>query len=418
VELLEKSARPANPHVARDLEAMGVNLSFGPHAEDAVDGADLIVPSPGIPPATPILERAARLKLPVISEIELAFGLTQRPMVAVTGTNGKTTTVTLIGEILSAGGLGADVCGNIGRPVSEVLDNGSGPLVLEVSSFQLEFTDSFRPAIAVLLNLTEDHLDWHGTFEAYKAAKLKIFQRQTADDWALIGPAGFPLVKDRPSRKLTFGGAGGGVFLKDGHIVHDMERETMSVLPVNELLVRGDHNLINCMAAVGVGLLHGVPSSVMAEVLRAFKGVEHRLELVTEDGGVLFYNDSKATNPEAAVKAIEAFDQGIILLAGGRNKGAGFDELAAKAVGRVRTAVLFGESAGDLRRAFEGQSIPTIAGGSLEEAVRLAIGEARSGDVVLLSPACASFDLFRDYEERGRCFKEAVVTEVSSHGSI
>jgi UDP-N-acetylmuramoylalanine--D-glutamate ligase len=160
VELLEKSDFPADSQAARDLEAMGVKLSFGPHREDAVDGADLIVPSPGIPPATPILQRAGRLKLPVISEIELAFGLTQRPMVAVTGTNGKTTTVTLVGEILAAGGIGADVCGNIGRPVSEALGSaGRGPLVLEVSSFQREFTDRFRPAIAVLLNLTEDHLD-------------------------------------------------------------------------------------------------------------------------------------------------------------------------------------------------------------------------------------------------------------------
>ncbi len=352
----------------------------------------------------------------VASEIELAFWLTKRPVIAVTGTNGKTTTTTMIGDILRAAGKAADVCGNIGRPMIEAPLEGTAPLVVEVSSFQLEYADTFRPRVAVLLNVAPDHIDWHGDFESYRVSKAKIFRRQTATDWAVAGADCADLIGAGPAGRIIVGGGAGGVFLSGGRITHDLRGEPAAVMAAADLGVPGEHNLNNAMAAAAAALALGVDEHTIARALRDFKGVEHRLEFVLEDGGVLFYNDSKATNPAAAATALKAFDRGIIWLAGGRNKGNSFEGLAEEAAGRVKLAVLFGESAPDLRRALTARDVPAADAGSLAEAVHTATTRARAGDVVLLAPACASFDMFRDYEDRGRAFKAAVLVEVGSFG--
>lgn len=417
VLVLEKSPEPAEPDQAAALLSMGIEVSYGDHDLKVLDG--VVVPSPGVPPTNPVLSRAIAAGLPVVSEIELAFQFTDRPVIAVTGTNGKTTTVTLIGEMLRAAGKEADVCGNIGRPMIEAIGpagSATAPLIVEASSFQLEFTDKFRPRIGVLLNLAPDHLDWHQDMESYRRAKLNIFRRQTAGDWAITSDDCASLAAGAGGRKLTFGGRT-GVFVEDGWICHDLHGPAVKIIAVDELEIRGGHNIANAMAAAAVALMEGVGEEVIARTLREFKGVEHRLEAVMSENGVLFYNDSKATNPAAAITALKAFSEPIILLAGGRNKGNSFDELAQEAAGRVKLAVLFGESAPDLAEALAERAVPTAGAATFAEAVKTASAAARPGDVVLLAPACASFDMFADYEERGRAFKTAVRAKAGSLGA-
>jgi UDP-N-acetylmuramoylalanine--D-glutamate ligase len=421
VKIFERSPMSVDPGVIEELKARGAETVFGASVQDGSESAalgavDLVVPSPGVPPSSPVLRAAAGEGVPIISEIELASMCTDRILIAVTGTNGKTTTVTLIGNILEAAGLEPEVAGNIGRPLIEaVAGPGRGPLVVETSSFQLEYTQNFRPRIAVIMNLTPDHADWHGGLDAYHRSKLKIFQSQQSSDWAVVNHDLTAAVGTTAARTVAFGGAA-GVFVRDGWICQDFLSGPQRIIPLDRLFLRGAHNYENIMAAVAVGLISAVPAKRIAETVIGFRGVEHRLEFVGERQGVKFYNDSKATNPSAAVKAVEAFDGGLILLAGGRNKGNLFDEMAAAVRGRVKLAVLFGEAAEDIEAAFRNQGISTERGDSLAEAVSLAKAAAAEGDIVLLSPACASFDMFRDFEERGRIFKELVATEASVVG--
>ncbi len=401
---------------SRDLEARGVEVIFGPHELGILENADLVIPSPGIPPSTAIIKEALKRGLPVISEIELSSRLTTQPIIGVTGTNGKTTTTALVVDILRAAGITSEACGNIGRPMVEFLSSdNSVTLVVELSSFQLEFVDQFRPDVGVLLNITPDHLNWHEGFEAYKDAKLKMFAKQTSSDWAIVSESCLRLIDFGQARKLIFGRSP-GVFVKDQWIVHDLKGGLRRILSIGDLPLRGAHNLANAMAATAVAFTQGVTEEVIATALRDFKGVEHRLDLILQESGILFYNDSKATNPEATIGAIGSFSEEIILLAGGRNKGNDFDRLALEAKGRVKSAILFGESAPEMTNSFEKHSIQTKVVDSLEEAVRLGIRLAKEGDVVLLSPACASQDMFSDYQERGHCFENAVLAEVGLNG--
>lgn len=412
----EMSRPKVKPEIVEELEARGARVCFGDGNGVALGDIDLVVPSPGVPPHAPILTEASRLGIPIVSEVELAAGFTDRLMVAVTGTNGKTTTVTLIGQILEAAGFNPDVVGNIGRPLIEAIRSAdTGPLVVEVSSFQLEYTAGFRPAVAVFLNLTNDHADWHGGPDAYQKAKLKIFQAQKVTDLAIINESLRPVVGETSARLIVFGGKR-GVFIHDGWICQDFTSGAEKIVSLDRLLIEGAHNHENVMAAICAALALDVPVDVIAAVVMEFSGVEHRLEFTGDHGGVRFYNDSKATNPAAAARAVTAFRADVVLLAGGRNKGNEFDELAAHAVGRVKLAILFGEAAGDIGRAFANRGIPVKRCVTLAEAVSLARGEVRAGDVVLLSPACASFDMFRDYEERGRAFKDLVAAKVSAIG--
>ncbi len=416
VWVTEMGERLGRAEESRSLEALGVEVDFGPHDIGILEGADLVIPSPGIPPSTAIIKEAKKRGLPVISEIELSSRLTTQPIIGVTGTNGKTTTTALVVDILRAAGIKSEACGNIGRPMVEFLtSDNSVTLVVELSSFQLEFVDQFRPDVGVLLNITPDHLNWHEGFEAYTDAKLKMFARQTSSDWAIANESCLRLIDFGQARKLIFGRSP-GVFIKDQWIVHDLKGGLRRILKLGDLPLRGAHNLANAMAATAVALTQEVTEEVIATALRDFKGVEHRLDLILQISGILFYNDSKATNPEATIGAIGSFSEEIILLAGGRNKGNDFDQLALEAKGRVKSAILFGESASEMTDSFEKHSIQTKKVNSLEEAVRLGIKLAKVGDVVLLSPACASQDMFSDYQERGHCFENAVKAEVGLNG--
>lgn len=415
-KIFEKSRESVDGRELERLRALGVEIVFGDGDLKALSGVELVVPSPGVPPSAPLLAAAATAGIPVISEIELAAGLTDRPIVAVTGTNGKTTTVTVIGEMLRAGGIEGDVVGNIGRPLAGAISGSSkAPLVVEVSSFQLEFTKAFRPFVAVLMNLTPDHGDWHGDLDSYKKAKHKIFQAQQSSDWAVVGSALLPQCGDLPSKVVSFGGDN-GVFIKRNVICQDIKAGPEKVVALDRLFVRGPHNHENVMAAAAVALIMGVSIEAIAQAAADFRGVEHRLEFVVNANGVRYFNDSKATNPAASVQAVNSFDGNVILLAGGRNKGNDFEALGEAARDRVKLAVLFGEAASDIERSLSREGVRSKRVGSLADAIETARATAVEGDIVLLSPACASFDMFRDYEERGRIFKELVSNQVQSVG--
>jgi UDP-N-acetylmuramoylalanine--D-glutamate ligase len=404
---------------ARALEAEGVRVVAGAHPDALFEAADLIVVSPGVPADLPILADARARGLPVVGEVELASWSLRGRVVGVTGTNGKTTTTTLLAEILRDGGLPTEVGGNIGTPLTSLVERSTDETwtVAELSSFQLELVDRFRVHRAILLNLTPDHLDRHRTMEAYAAAKGRIFANQHADDLAVLN-ADDPLVvefADRTRARVCFfssaGELGAGVCRVDDRIVwREAGGVVEELMPIDEVPLFGEHNLENVCAALAVGRDLGVPAERMRATVRAFRGVEHRLERVADVDGVLFFNDSKATNTDAAIKAIVAFDgrpgKSVVIM-GGRGKGQDFSSLAAPSRGRVRHAVLIGEASGAIETALAG-ICPSSRARSMREAVRAALEAAEPGDRVLLAPACASFDLFDDYEHRGRIFKQEV----------
>ncbi len=381
---------------------------------------DLIVASPGIPPHSAIMRSALSLGAPVISELEFASRRTRSPFVAVTGTNGKTTTTALVTHLLLEAGMPAEAVGNIGVPATTAA-RADGPvsvLVAEVSSFQLAFTTSFHPRVAVLLNVTPDHVDWHGSLEAYEADKAKVFSNMGPGDTAVIdiddsGSAPWAEKVEaqgvrvaRVSRSVL---SPGGAALVDGMLTIDTSTGAAGLVPAGELRIRGDHNVSNALAASAAAHALGAPLEAIREGLRTFAPIEHRLEPAGVVGDVEYCNDSKATNPDAVLKALTAFgERPIILLLGGRNKGNDFTPLATAVAARCKTAVLFGEALGQLREAFAGTGCRTLEAPDLAGAVGIAAETARPGDVVLLSPACASFDEFRSYEHRGEVFKGLV----------
>jgi UDP-N-acetylmuramoylalanine--D-glutamate ligase len=365
----------------RGVEVVRVDRELGDDTDARLlEGVDLLVKSPGVPREHPLVDRARAAGVPIWSEVELGFRLLPEVhLVGVTGTNGKTTTSELLGFILDA-----PVAGNVGRPLT-ALDGAAGTVVCELSSFQLEDVHELRPRVAVLLNLEPDHLDRHGSLEAYRDAKLRIFENQGEGDTAVV-PRGFGRVPGA-ARRVEFAAG--------------------DPLPA-EPAIPGAHNRENAAAAAAAARALGVPDERIAAGLRAFPGVEHRLEEVADLDGVRWVNDSKATNVAAALRALAAFEAPIVLIAGGRGKGESLGPLAAAARGRVKRAFLIGETAGEL--ADELGAVPHEQSGTLEQAVAGAAREARSGDVVLLSPAAASYDQFRDYEHRGEEFKRLVRT--------
>lgn len=392
-----------------------VELRLGEHREADFLSADCIVVSPGVPATLPLLASARRRGVEVIGEIELAFRFLDSSIIGVTGSNGKTTTTTLIGEILEHAGQSCFVAGNIGRPLTDaLLDEGARAplLVVELSSFQLEAIESFRCHIAVFLNLTPDHLDRHADTEEYFTAKKRIFLNQETDDWAVLNQDD-PVLRHLEVRADRFpfsleGALTIGTFLKDGQLwISSPERKTR-FMQASEVRLRGRHNLSNVLAASSAAFLAGVRPSVIAEAVRNFRGVEHRLELVRRLDDVDYYNDSKATNVDSAVKAIEAFDSPLVLVMGGLDKGGDFAGLRQLIAGRVRRLILIGKAAGKIQDQL-GEIAPVSRADTLEEAVGEARVHAQPGDVVLLAPGCASFDMFKNYEERGRVFKEAVL---------
>jgi UDP-N-acetylmuramoylalanine--D-glutamate ligase len=401
---------------ASELEKKGVEVRLGLDFPDDFGDFDLLVISPGVPDELPVVNNARKRGVRVWSEIELAFQLTNLPIVGITGTNGKTTTTYLIGEVFKQAGVPAVIAGNIGFPLIRSLEKAARDswLITELSSFQLQNIWRFRPRIGLLLNITEDHLDRHSNFEQYAEAKARLFSNQKEEDFAVLNLDDqvvrklIPKIKAKVVPFSAFGcNSQPGVYLKEGKIISTLEKEQI-VCRIAELKLRGIHNIDNSLGTVATCLAAGIPAEIIAETLRSFEGLEHRCEYVTEVHGAAYYNDSKATNPDATVKALTAFDGPLILLAGGRNKGNSFVGLAEAVGRRAKAAVLFGESAGEIRLLLDDKEIVLEEANTLEEAVTKAHRLSLPGDVVLLSPACASFDMFSNYEERGRAFKEAV----------
>jgi UDP-N-acetylmuramoylalanine--D-glutamate ligase len=370
------------------LREAGVEVVLGADDPELLDGVDLLVKSPGVPPVAPLAAAARERGVTVWSEVELGFRLLANPILGVTGTNGKTTTSELLGDIFRAAGKDVAVAGNVGRPLTG-LDGALGEgawIVCELSSFQLEDVGTFRPHIAILLNLAPDHLDRHGTFEDYRVAKLRIFENQTAEDVAVV-PRGFGTIPGE-ARRIEF----------------SLEDE----LPA-EPSIPGEHNRENAAAATAAARAAGIADDVIAAALSAFAGVPHRLELVREVAGVRFVNDSKATNPEAAERALSAYPPGIRLILGGSRKGIPFARLAKRAAASgVAQAYLIGDSADEIAEALAAEGVRFTYSRDLPTAVKDAFRDADPGEVVLLSPACASYDQFRDFEERGKRFRELV----------
>jgi UDP-N-acetylmuramoylalanine--D-glutamate ligase len=391
---------------------------LGGHPDEAFRGADLVVLSPGVPLASPPLQAARARGTPIWSELELASRFVSAPISAITGSNGKSTTTALAGEMCAAAGRRTFVGGNYGVPLSEATLPGAAwsEIVAEVSSFQLESVAAFHPAVAALLNVTPDHLDRYPDFGSYAAAKRRIFERQgpedaavlNADDSVCVEPA---FVAKLAARRVCFSRRtappGDAVWVDAGAIVYRLRGRTGRVLPIDRLRIAGVHNLENALAATAIALLRGIDPAVIAGVLSEFRGLEHRMEFVRDLRGVRYVNDSKGTNVGAVEKSIESLTSPVILIAGGVAKGADFSPLRPLAARRVKKAVLIGQARPQLRQTFEGVTTVAEASG-MDEAVRIAAESAVPGDVVLLSPACASFDQFRDFEDRGRRFKALV----------
>lgn len=390
--------------------AAGLDLRLGDEDPESVAGVDLVVPSPGVPQDGPLLRAAVARRVPVLSEIELAFRHLDVPVLAITGTNGKSTTTTLLGAMLAAGGQRPFVGGNLGTPLVTAVGGDFTHAVAEVSSFQLEWVDRFRPRVGVFLNLTDDHLDRYADLDAYGRAKLRLFARQTRDDVAVLH-GGDPWLRaharEIPGRQVWFGAGEGVAIRADEAAIRYRHDGVEEIYPLAAVALQGAHNRENMMAAIVAARSVGIARDAIQGALEAFRGLEHRLELVRERGGVRWVNDSKGTNAGAVIKSLESYPGNVILLAGGIEKGGDYGVLVEPVRRAVRHAVLFGAARGMLARTLAGATEVHVVD-SLAAAVTAADGLTRPGDTVLLSPGCASFDMFRDYADRGRQFKALV----------
>lgn len=393
----------------------GITVETGGHGERTFRGQDLIVVSPGVPVDAPPLVQARASGEPVIGEIELAAQNLTGPIVAITGSNGKTTTTTLAGEILAAGGLSVAVGGNIGTPAISLIAAATKEtvFVLEISSFQLETIQTFRPKVAVVLNITPDHLDRHRTFQTYIDAKARIFENQQPDDFAVLNEDDptCRTLRDRTraqvfwfSRKQE---VQNGAFVRDGKILFRDATGQREVMLVSEIPLKGAHNVENVLAGVCAGGLMGCEPAKIREAIKNFKAVEHRLEYVATIKGVEYFNDSKATNVDATIKALESFPKNIHLILGGKDKGSDYTVLNDLLRERVKRVYTIGAAAEKIESHIKGAA-EIVHAETLENAMRRAAAVAQPGDIVLLAPACASFDQFQSYNHRGRVFKEIV----------
>jgi UDP-N-acetylmuramoylalanine--D-glutamate ligase len=391
-----------------ELQAAGIKVLERPDAMRLamlVAGTGMVVPSPGVPPRHPVFTLATERNIPIVGEVELASRWTEKPIVAVTGTNGKTTVTGLVTDMLVASGSKAVAAGNIGVPLVEAVAGPADVFVVEVSSFQLELTDSFHPAVAVWLNLAPDHLDWHPDLESYGRAKARVWARQGDGDTAVVNaddPAVLRWAAEAPGRVVTFGLGAADFTVVDGML---RTADGDDLVPVSALRRALPHDVTNALASSAAALVAGASLDGVRDALRRWEGFPHRVTLVGDAGGVQWYDDSKATNPHAALAALRGFAS-VVLVAGGRNKGLDLSVLAG-AADRVRAVVAIGEAAAEVAAAFKDVRPVTIAG-SMDEAVRAALAAARPGDSVLLSPGCASFDWYRSYGERGDDFRRAV----------
>jgi len=396
------------------LRATPIALHLGGYTEEILDDQELIIPSPGVPADADILKIARSKNIPVWSEIELADRFLSGRLIGITGSNGKTTTTSLVDHILKNSGFPTLLAGNIGTPLIDVVEKTTDQIitVAELSSFQLELIETFRPNISVLLNLTPDHLDRHGSIEAYAAAKARIFENQTAADFAVLNaddPASTPYAPAKPkvfwfSRKQR---VAQGAFLRGEDLVFRHDGEEEAILKQSEIPLPGAHNLENVLAAIAATRLAGAQPAQIANAIRSFAGVEHRLEFVAEHNGVRYYNDSKATNVDATLKALAAFPGCILIILGGKDKGSDYTVLQAPLREKAILALLIGAAAQKIESQIAG-GVAIERAGTLDRAVEIASHRAHSGDIVLLAPACASFDQFENYEHRGRVFKQLV----------
>jgi len=418
-DVVGADAKPAAA-LGRDVAALaeiGVRLVTGPGDPGAAfAGAELVVVSPGVPlDAAPLAALRAR-QVPIIGELELGWRATEADTIAITGTNGKTTTTALTGSILALQPRPVLVAGNIGTPLAAhaLAFPPDGLVVCEVSSYPLETTELFQPRVAVVLNLTPDHLDRHRTFEAYGEVKARIFANQTAADCAVLNAddeatrtmasrATAPVVWFSRRRELAH-----GVFVRDGRIAAKLNGHVEEICPLSEIFLRGQHNVENVLAATACALWAGVSPEAIRSAIGRFRGVAHRIEWVRDLAGVKYYNDSKGTNVDSTLRALESFSEPIVLIAGGKGKGQDFKPLADAARGRVAHTVLVGEDAAKIGAALRDASIPVTFAQSLQQAVDRARAAAAPGSIVLLSPACASFDMFDNFEHRGEVFKRIV----------
>lgn len=402
----------------KELEGVRVEYILGKHPEGIEDmEIDLVVVSPGVPLELPFIKALKEAGKEIIGEIELAYRLADCNIVAITGTNGKTTTTSLTGEIFKNAQKSAYVVGNIGvAAISKALEiKKEDYMIMEVSSFQLESIVDFRPRVAAILNLTPDHLNRHKTMENYQQAKFNLFKNQGPSDYAVINYDDEILRKASESlraQKIYFSRKTWlkeGVWVEDGKMVAKINGPKIEIMDRNEIKIPGDHNLENALAAAAMAYVSEIDPGVIAQTLRTFQGVAHRLEYVDTIKGIDFINDSKGTNPDASIKALEAISRPIVLLAGGMDKGSDFTEYIRAFQGKVRQMIVYGETAEKLletAKVLDFDAVKRVK--DLEEAVPLAFNEAKEGDTVLLSPACASWDMYPNFEERGRHFKNLV----------
>jgi UDP-N-acetylmuramoylalanine--D-glutamate ligase len=400
---------------AQALDRAGVRVLAGQQRAESLGDAELIVVSPGVPIDSPMVS-ALRRSAPLIGELELGWRAMEAEAIAITGTNGKTTTTALLGSLLGRQARPVLIGGNIGTPITShaLTFPADGILVVEASSFQLATIERFHPRVAAVLNLTADHLDWHGSLAAYVEAKARIFENQTPEDCAVVN------WDDETTRRLASRTRADvlwfsrrtplehGVFVRDGWIVARLNGQTEAICPVSEISLRGQHNVENVLAATACALWTGMAPATIRQGVGGFRAVAHRIEFLREVSGVAFYNDSKGTNVASTIKALESFVEPIVLIAGGKGKGQDFSPLAAAARGRVTRAVVIGEDGEVVGRALQAAGIPVSPSPTFESAVSLARRLAGAGDVVLLSPACASFDMFDNFEHRGEVFRALV----------
>jgi UDP-N-acetylmuramoylalanine--D-glutamate ligase len=407
--------RTLDAEEAQYLQQAGVTLELGSHEADTLGRASLVVLSPGIPVSQPAVAAARRAGVPVVGEIELASRWLRGRIVAITGTKGKSTTTTLTGRMLEAGGIRTMVGGNIGVPLSAQVTASTPETVhvVEVSSFQLETIETFHPWIAVLLNFSPDHLDRHATVEEYARAKAQVFRNQQAHDWAVINaddPAALRLARAGRARRFEFSAQASiaeGVVLLPDAIAHRHLGRDEPLIPRHAIRLIGRHLLADVAAAAAIATVSGVSGEAMTRAVEAFDGLEHALEPVAEVRGVRFVNDSKATNVESALLAIESFGRGLVVILGGRYKGGDFGRLREPLATREATVIAIGEARPLVRRAIE-PAVPVRDADSMADAVRQAFAAAPPGGTVLLAPACSSFDMFADYADRGSAFKREV----------
>jgi UDP-N-acetylmuramoylalanine--D-glutamate ligase len=394
-----------------------LKLEFGGHKPESFITNDLVVVSPGVPLSLPMFDESRRHGVKIIAEVELAFRHLKGKILAITGSNGKTTTTTLVAELLKGAGLKGTAAGNIGIPLISLAENSGDDdfYSVELSSFQLEGIEDFRPGVGAILNLTPDHLDRYADYDAYIAAKERIFRNQTPSDIAVLNADDARVasmgahIRSTPAYFSRKKGLSEGVFAEGSRVVFQTTQARTTLFELGDIRLMGNHNVENVLAACTIAICAGADPSRLRRTIQEFRGVEHRLEFAGVVDGVRYFNDSKATNVDAAVKSLEAFPGRIHLIAGGKDKEGDFTVLRPLVEQRVVEVILIGEAAGKIREALRG-TVGIRGAANLPEAVNMCRDAAVPGDVVLLAPACASFDMFEDYQHRGRVFKEAVAS--------